>query len=678
VVGGLAALFALARSQLAVAAGLLALPALLVAGAPLGPLSGPPLWSVALGGAVAALSLARPRVSATLFFPAVLAVYATMAARVQERVGPNGDEPHYLMVAESLLRDGDLDLARDYAEGRYQSFHPRPLEPHYRIRGRHGEIYSLHAVGLSLLVLPAYAAFGYAGASFFMALLTALTAREVRGWLQDALEHPGLAQGVAWLLALSPPLVHYAGVVFTEVPAALLVAFGLRCGRDLKRLFKLRVAAWGLALGFLPWLNVRYAPLSLLIVVHALLRRPGWRAALTGLVPAALSLLALLAYHFVLYGFFDPRRVYGRRPELSLALLWDGLPGLLLDQEFGLLVYAPVFGLALPGVIQLWRRGRADALLVAALVTAVLLTAGSWPMWRGGFNPPARFLVPLVPVLALPIAAALSRRLGAPASLLLGWGLWTGLSGLATPELLHRDRDGTAPFFRQHSGAVEWTGLLPGYVLGEEDRHRLAAVWGGTLLLAAALGGRRPSSRGLLLSCGGLALAAAVARGATDAPRQARDAMRVVGRPALGVPGWRYSARSPATWGPESLGWGPLYEPHRHPDGAVLVDRAAIVAGRLELELDPTLPPGEPPELYVRLETQPPRGARFAFRRENRGFATHFDTRSLGPALVPRRLALVGGGALLLQRVQLSSPVATAEPFSTWSGDKQARPGETP
>src|SRR5262245_26018473 len=113
--------------------------------------------------------------------PTLLAVYALASARVQSQVGPEGDEPHYLMGAESLLRDGDLELAKDYAEHRYAAFYRKPdLQPHYRVRGKGGEIYSLHAVGLSLLVLPAYALGGYAGASFFMAALLALLAGEVR------------------------------------------------------------------------------------------------------------------------------------------------------------------------------------------------------------------------------------------------------------------------------------------------------------------------------------------------------------------------------------------------------------------------------------------------------------------------------------------------------------------
>ena len=33
-----------------------------------------------------------------------------------DRISLTGDEPHYLMVTASVLRDGDLDLANNYAE----------------------------------------------------------------------------------------------------------------------------------------------------------------------------------------------------------------------------------------------------------------------------------------------------------------------------------------------------------------------------------------------------------------------------------------------------------------------------------------------------------------------------------------------------------------------------------
>src|SRR5205814_1087641 len=179
-------------------------------------LAGPPVAVPVVAGLIAAASAAGPRRWAgAAFLPVIALVYGLAAARVQAQVGPEGDEPHYLMVADSLLRDHDLSLEQDYAEGRYRAFHPEPLAPHYRVRGRGGAIYSLHAVGLSLLVLPAYAIGSYAGASFFMALLGVLLALELRALLRAALGEAE-TEPAAWVLALSPPLVHYAGLVFTE------------------------------------------------------------------------------------------------------------------------------------------------------------------------------------------------------------------------------------------------------------------------------------------------------------------------------------------------------------------------------------------------------------------------------------------------------------------------------
>ena len=160
------ALAAHRRGSLAACAGLLLPVGLLLAGAPLAgvrALSGPPLVALALAGvaiAVAGSGLRPPRV---LFLPLAFAVLVAAAGRTHARVGPEGDEPHYLMVAESLLRDGDLSLERDYAEGRYTVFHDAPLAPHFRVRGKGGAIYSLHAVGLSVLILPAWALAGLRG-----------------------------------------------------------------------------------------------------------------------------------------------------------------------------------------------------------------------------------------------------------------------------------------------------------------------------------------------------------------------------------------------------------------------------------------------------------------------------------------------------------------------------------
>jgi hypothetical protein len=649
------------RPALAACAGLLLPVGLLLSGTPLAgvrALSGPPLAALALAGlAIVAVRLDwwPPRI---LFLPLVFAVLVVAAGRAHVQVGPEGDEPHYLMVAESLLRDGDLSLERDYAEGRYRRFHDAPLEPHYRVRGKNGAIYSLHAVGLSVLILPAWALGGFAGVTVLMALVAALVALEVREWVRDLTGRDGLAEAVGWVAALSPPLVHYAGLVFTEVPAALLLSFGLRRGRD-AALGRGGAVAVGLSAAALPWLNVRYVPLAALVIAHALWRNPRSRLVLAAVAPAVASGVGLLVYHQVLYGFWDPRRVYGRRPEFALSNLAEGLPGLLLDQEFGLLVYAPVLALALLGLAFLWRCDRRLAITVGVAAGVVVLTAGAWPMWRGGFNPPGRFLVPIAPLLAVAVAMAWDRRgLTAGASLLLGWTLWTGLAGGWEPRLVHRDRDGTAPLFRQLSGAREWTGLLPAYVLADPDRHRLAAVWAVALLAAlpwragaATVGRVAAVSLGFVLAS---QAAATVSRARTDD----RDAVRLVGRQALTVPGWR-AGPGVGEWPPEALGWGPLYEPHRLPDGAEVGRRLPLRAGRYRLFLIAETLGASGPTVVVAPD-RPGAPVRLSPARPAAGgWEADVEVR---PGEQAVSLRLRGGGAMLLKGLRLSAQPSGAGP----------------
>jgi hypothetical protein len=371
--------------------------------------------------------------------------------------------------------------------------------------------------------------------------------------------------------------------------------------------------------------------------------------------PLLVSALGIALYYFVLYGFIDPRRVYGLRREFSLSVLPEGLTGLLLDQEFGLLVYAPVFALAVPGLRALWRVSRRLTLAALALLAVVLLTAGAWPMWRGGFNPPARFLLPLVPVLALALAAQLREGFGACAALLLSWGLVAGLAGAVEPRLVHRDRDGTAPLFREYSGAEEWTRLLPAYVLAEPDRWRLAAVWAVALALATLRWRRSVSpSVGLAVASVGLLAAAGVASRLSDGRTGGRDAVRVIGQPALQAPGllWERSAR--AEWTPFDLDWGPLYEPHRYAGGAVLGSRLMLPAGRyrLLLEAEDLASASTPPDLEVRVDGPEGSVRRTTSERVSAGFSADF---AVGPRERVVSLRLCGGGPLLLLRVRLSA-----------------------
>jgi hypothetical protein len=86
------------------------------------------------------------------------------------------------------------------------------------------------------------------------------------------------------------------------------------------------------------------------------------------------------------------------------------------------------------------------------------------------------------------------------------------------------------------------------------------------------------------LGTAGLVAACAAAQLAGGGGSGGRDAVRVLARPALALPAGPI-VRGEARWTTEALDWGPAYEPHRHPSGAVLGARLGLPAGRYEVAI---------------------------------------------------------------------------------------------
>src|SRR5262249_33492954 len=88
---------------------------------------------------------------------------------------------------------------------------------------------------------------------------------------------------------------------------------------------------------------------------------------------------------------------------------WGLVPALLWSRYRGLLVFAPIVTLAVPGWVVLAWRKRWDVLGVsAACCAAVFLVNLSYPEWTGGWSTGPRLLVPLLPFAMLPVAAFLA------------------------------------------------------------------------------------------------------------------------------------------------------------------------------------------------------------------------------------------------------------------------------
>ena len=97
-------------------------------------------------------------------------MYAIAAWQVSPSI-PGGDEPHYLVITQSLLLDHDLKIENNHRRGDYHAYFAGELPPDFRRRGRDGQIYSVHMPGVSVLVAPAFLVGGYIGVVLFLIAL---------------------------------------------------------------------------------------------------------------------------------------------------------------------------------------------------------------------------------------------------------------------------------------------------------------------------------------------------------------------------------------------------------------------------------------------------------------------------------------------------------------------------
>jgi hypothetical protein len=426
-------------------------------------LAGPLRWAIAL--AVVAMAASALRITsgpsdagtivrpgeetrplrspaAWVIFAISLALYLFFGLHAASAIGPAGDEPHYLVISHSLLTDGDLKIGDNHERGEYRAFYAGDLRPHFLRRGQDGEIYSTHAPGLGVLLAPAYAVAGYRGAVAMMCLIAALAATIVFV-LCERLSGRGVAC-LVWLAAcMTVPFVPHAWLLFPEMPATAIVALGLLWLWPDPPGGAGRWAIRGLIVGLLPWLHTKFIVLLAMFAVAAgmrLWRSPSRLAAFAA--PVAFSVVAWLYYFYAIYGVIDPQAPYGSavNEELSVSFIPRGLLGLLFDARLGLLWFAPVYLVALPGAWVLVRRPetRRLGLWLSAIAVAFVLSTTRFYMWWGGASAPARFLMPLVPCLAVMIAAALREWRGPAFRGFTGACLVTGvviaLTGSLWPE----------------------------------------------------------------------------------------------------------------------------------------------------------------------------------------------------------------------------------------------------
>lgn len=442
--------------------------------------------------------------------------WVAIGTRYLVRLEPlTGDEPYYVMTAISLLEDGDLNEANNYAAREWLRFYPpRPLPanwqgwpsfpwelPPHAARAVRPGLYSKHGLGLTLLIAVPWELAGRVGAMAVVGLCGLLLVGQLWLLAREAGASPGWATVVALGLGLTMPIGPYALLLFPEVPAALGLVYAVR------RLSSPENRWWqwvltGCAIGFLPWLHQRFVfsagvlGLALLGRAIALGQRRGWgRPVLPSWIGVGLAAsggLGIVAYNVWLYGtpYQNPADHAGFN---GLAGTVNGLAGLFLDAQWGLLVAAPVYLFAVPAMRWWWLRQRGRVALMLGAVLPYLVLVAAYRVWWGEWGPPARYLVPIVGFAAAPLGSWLARaRWWGRVIVVLVW-TWGGVLsaiGYLDPQRFYHHPDGVNKLYQ---AIGQWLGIdLAGrlvpfqpYAIAPFTARALAVAVGLSLLLGA-------------------------------------------------------------------------------------------------------------------------------------------------------------------------------------------------
>ncbi|MGI9017041.1 MAG: hypothetical protein ACR2HR_08060 [Euzebya sp.] len=451
---------------------------------------------------------------------AVLAALAGLGARATGSARTTADEPYYLMTAQSLASDGDLDISNQLAQRSYLPFHELTVDPQTAPL-RDGRRLSPHDPLLPLLLSPAVAIGGWAAAKAVMAVLAGLTAM-IAAWV--AIRHVGVSPSLAVVvvggLFTGMPLAPYGSQIYPEMAAAMLVTITcaaiLEFGRRTHPGTTRRIPSWvplGVAtMGViaLPWLSVKYVPVTVAIAAVAAWRlwRTGHRQSLwaAGTLLIVAGVAYLLAHH-LLYGGWTvyaagdhfqaggELSVVGTSPDLVGRS--RRLVGLVVDRSFGIATWSPAWLLIPAAALNLFtRRHDTRGALVLPVATAWLV-ATFVALTMQGWWVPGRQIVVVLPLAAVAISRLVHDipRLRTPVTIAvalsaLNW-LWLAAEAtFGTRTLVVDFMSTTAPAYRLLAP------LMPDGLRATPIDDVLLTVWAVVMTLGSIWLVRRAASGG--------------------------------------------------------------------------------------------------------------------------------------------------------------------------------------
>ena len=368
-------------------------------------------------------------VSSLLFFFSLL-IYGGYTFYFCQVTMLHGDEAHYLRFTQSLLHDGDLDLTNNIGWEQESEYHTMPFGIHKAPASPEGKIHSLHPIGLSVLLMPAYK-FGLLfwgnprlACALFMALLTSFCIPLIYIWLTRIGVSNFTALISTIIITTLSPIAYYSNQIYPDIPGLLITLIVLIylshwqiSGGGYKPVgCKSEIPLIGVSiflLGILPFLHPRFTPLTVLlgfgIITQIYYSKKKFSATLIASTISIGIIFLHISYHFAFsndwLGPFRPGNTLNN--ALDIATWRFSLFGHWFTSQIGLIHLAPIFLLSLVGIIKLGISHRKTFLMAIVFYCVTAGVNGLHPHWTFGYCLPARFLITAIPIITLGLSIAL-------------------------------------------------------------------------------------------------------------------------------------------------------------------------------------------------------------------------------------------------------------------------------
>jgi hypothetical protein len=198
------------------------------------------------------------------------------------------------------------------------------------------------------------------------------------------------------IAGFSLPLLSSSNMVATETASALLLtaAFYLLMYKRKKNIVSIAL----LAAAF-EWIHPRNLIVWSFFCLMVLFEyRKEIKEMAVYIIIQALGILLWIVFNFVVFG-----SVYPSQPQ-GFSLNINGFIGILMDQEFGLFFYTPVYALIFSGLILLYRNSKKMLVYNLMMIVPIYLIMSCWIDWRGGGGASPRFLVPVITFFVIPLS----------------------------------------------------------------------------------------------------------------------------------------------------------------------------------------------------------------------------------------------------------------------------------